>query len=70
MAYVVQLSGRAERQLAALPAGTQTRIVTALRKLALDPYRAANGKKRVSKVIRVLVLEPRRTRCNSMVGNL
>ncbi len=45
MAYIVELSGRAERQLGALPARTQARIVTALRKLALDPYRAANVKK-------------------------
>ena len=45
MAYVVELSNRAEKDLAALPARTQTRIVTALRRLALDPYRAPGVRK-------------------------
>ena len=37
MAYTVELSNRAKRDLAALTADIQTRIVTALRKLAENP---------------------------------
>ena len=45
MAYAVALSGRAEKELTALPARTQTRIVTALRKLAANPHQASGVKK-------------------------
>ena len=37
MAYTVELSNRAKRELAALSANLQTRIVTALRKLEANP---------------------------------
>ena len=45
MPFSVEFSSRAERDLARLPAKVQTSIVQALRKLALDPYSAANVKR-------------------------
>ena len=45
MTFSVELSSRAERDLARLPAKVQTSIVQALRELALDPYHAGNVKR-------------------------